>query len=483
MAANQDLQDLFNRMSAACNGQFGLFVPTSTFDRHALDAIERAVAGVQAGGGLPIPVRGAAMSPQLPAGSQPGMHVTVRNNEVYLESSPFTLDVVLHATHQPAQALSSIRFAFDQFVLHLVPRASELTFELAAVNVQPPVITPDANRAAVIAALHWTPQEVATFEQFEQFAAFSGKGTLAPLLAGMIAPPPLIAAFRGVHLAPLVLVQLQAANVGDGILLTSTSVTTLLPPDCNSCDNGDHEFVTSIGSRTGPHYPINLATVPRTNPPQPANMLSRVPNSGLALYALLPKQLVSLSFGPQVFPAITLGDGGWFAGFQYRWDAAISFATFTLSIDTTSPALIVNASVHFRLDAAAWINLPCDGRLDVGSGTVTGDIQNIVIRFDILLDATAQEIRFDAKLVNHNVTNLDVDIQRLGFPIDQILDLVVRNNAPGMISDQLRSVVSSGRFVLADLSKLVPGLGMIFRSQTFFSTVDAILFGVSTVAD
>jgi len=483
MAANQDLQDLFNRMSAACNGQFGLFVPTSTFDRHALDAIQRSVAGIQASGGLPIPARGAAMSPQLPAGSQPTMHVSIQNNEIYLESSPFTLNVVLHVARNQAQALSSISFAFTQFVLHLVPRANELAFELDSVNVQPPVITPDPNRAAVITALGWTPQEVSTFEKFEEFAAFSGKGTLAPSLAGMITPPPFVAAFRGVHLAPLTLERLQAAHVGEGILITSTSVTTLLPPDCSGCDNADQEFVTTVGPKTGPHYPITLAIVPRANPPQPAKLLTSLRTTDLTLYALLPKPLVSLSFGPQAFPAVTVGDGGWFAGFQYRWDAAISLQTFALSIDTTSPALIINTSVHFRLDAAAWINLPCDGRLDVGSGTVTGDIQNIVIRVDILLDKTTQEIRFDAKLINFNVTNLDVNIHLLGFPIDQILDLVVKNNAPGMISDQLRSAVSRGRFVLADLSKLVPGLGMTFRSETFFSTVDAMLFGVSTSDD
>jgi hypothetical protein len=161
----------------------------------------------------------------------------------------------------------------------------------------------------------------------------------------------------------------------------------------------------------------------------------------------------------------------------------VSFESFNLSVDTTDPAFLIEADCRFNLSASAWINLPCDGRVDVGSGTVTGGIDNLRIRVRILLDESSQKILFDSVLENHNVDNLQANFAVFGFPIDQILDRIIAHNAPGMISKQLRDAVSKGRFVLGDLSRLVPSLGLRFRTSTFFADAAGMLFGVYTVAD
>jgi len=178
MSANPQLSDLYDKMTTECNGEFGIFIPVSTFDRHALDGLDRATKGVVSRGGLDIPARGAAMSPQLPTSSKPTMTVSLVGGSVLLESSPFILDVVLHRKNNLGDELSSIRFEFLQFVLRLVPRSNDLAFDVVQSQISAPVITPGANRDSVIASLGWSADEKATFEQFEKFAAFTGKGTL-----------------------------------------------------------------------------------------------------------------------------------------------------------------------------------------------------------------------------------------------------------------------------------------------------------------
>jgi hypothetical protein len=459
---NPDFAPLYTALEARCNGKAGFLLTKDLFLRTfgiGIDRMERAPAADRERDTRLPGVSFTTTVGREAAGIRADVF-DLGHREVHLLLGGISMQVDLHRQGNPAALLSTIQFGVTNVEARLEVASGTIVARRLSYTITPTFAPSPPTRDATMTALGWNQAQKDTFAQFEQFVAFASPSFIADQLLGMVGNLPLSQWLAGLSLGdPLAVEFFDHPKTGASLLIRGLTASVIQRSDPCPCPgiNAGEVSANPSGSLLNGDLAVNIATGPRANPPAPAPGLPAGTNF-LEPYAflLLPKDALSVAFGPSVYPAISLGDRGGWGSAQYSWSATVSFRSLALDLDALDGSLLLTADLGLHMDARAWVNLPCDGELELASGSLDGEVNNVRIRLRPVFDIQSKRVLLDSALENHDVTNINAHLNSpLGWPLDEILRRVLEHNAPGMITQQLRSAVGSGRFTLLELEQLL----------------------------
>jgi hypothetical protein len=470
-------------MAKECRGQAGLFVPISGATHLLQTALRESVTKLSASGGIPSPVKDVAVTPLRtdPMNLVLTLDQDQATGVIGLAVDRFMMDLAVHVTQQAADQFSTIRLLFTELSLAVDAHNARLRLTLTSVRGEGTVVS-SPGRDALLDKLAWTPEQVETLQRFENYLAFGGRGIVAQLFLDALAFPPILESFVGLRFAgPLLLSVEHDQELGPGLLIRAADGTALQRPKCTIAGSAPEFDVIFKEGGTATAFEFDFRKHARVNPPagrppqQPDSLDSR-----FGIYAYLPKPVLDVSFGPAAFPAIHVSGGGGFGPAQYHWSLWIALKQLSLTIGQAAPELIVNAPLVFDGTVSAWMNLPCDGRLDLGSARLTGDVDPLAIAIGILFDLRTRNIVFDGDLRQCSVGRITASVNTpLGWPLGAIIAQVIRHNAPGMIWTAIHGAVDQMRFDLATLSAVEQQIPFRFDTTLYHGQADSLVFGLA----
>ena len=476
---NPDLANLYNDLKTRCGLNCGLLVTEEVFT----STVSAGIATLTTGQAVPTVIRGVSFTTTMRRlGNFSVSLIPGPDSEVHVVVAGVELSAAFHRSGVPADELSTITFTVGRVQARLAIENGRIVAYRSSYDVDP-VLTLAPTRAAAVTALGWDtqPDKLDTFKRMEDTTLFSGPALVADQFLGNIANLPLRQWLSGLALGdPMSIELFDNTTSGAGVLIRTLASSSLTrAAACPCADAGAPELTVTVAGNLS----VALATATRTNAPNPAFELhSGAHFDKTFVYLYVPEPVVSTAFGPSVYPAIYISGGGSYGPAQYSWSGTLVFRSLSATIDAANASIVIGCDLGMHLSARAWVNLPCDGEQELARADVDGEINDVSIRVSFVFDRTTKRLVLDSVLERHDVTNLNVNlsgIAGLAWPLNLVLAQIVKHNAPGMISQALRSAVSSGRFTLLELRQLIEdALGAQGNLQGTYADASGFVIGV-----